>query len=75
MRSKGAAVLGKVELGDAKPTYAHYALVELMKKELVKFISSTNLDGLHRKSGVPAKNISEMHGNWYARELFFFIQL
>jgi NAD-dependent SIR2 family protein deacetylase len=66
MRSKGATAYGKVELGDAKPTYAHYALMELMRKDVLKFITSTNLDGLHRKTGVPANKISEQHGNWYA---------
>lgn len=39
------------------------ALVELTEKDHLKFIVSQNVDGLHRKSGIPASNISELHGN------------
>jgi mono-ADP-ribosyltransferase sirtuin 6 len=53
-----------VQLGEAWPTYTHFALVELIRKGYVHYITSTNLDGLHRRSGVPAKNIAELHGNW-----------
>lgn len=39
------------------------ALVELMEKGFLKHIISQNVDGLHRKSGIPAEKISEVHGN------------
>jgi len=39
------------------------ALVELMDKNHLKYIVSGNVDGLHRKSGIPASKISELHGN------------
>ena len=39
------------------------ALAELMNKGHLKHIISQNLDGLHVKSGIPLKNISELHGN------------
>jgi len=52
----------------AYPTYAHYALSELVKREIVKYVVSTNMDGLHRRSGVLRNQISELHGNCY-REL------
>lgn len=54
-----------VELGLAEPTYCHYAMSELVKKGFCKYITSTNLDGLHRRSGVPENKISELHGNIY----------
>jgi len=38
-------------------------MVELMKQGLLKQIISQNVDGLHRKSGIPAENICEVHGN------------
>lgn len=39
------------------------ALVEMMNKGYLKHIVSQNIDGLHRKSGIPADGISELHGN------------
>eukprot|EP01120_Amphizonella_sp_Union-15-10_P010347 TRINITY_DN4126_c0_g1_i1.p1 TRINITY_DN4126_c0_g1~~TRINITY_DN4126_c0_g1_i1.p1 ORF type:complete len:520 (-),score=79.38 TRINITY_DN4126_c0_g1_i1:107-1666(-) len=54
-----------VQLGQAFPTYSHYAIAELVKRGLVKFVTSTNLDGLHRRSGIPKEKISELHGNCY----------
>ena len=39
------------------------ALVELMEKQHLKYIVSQNVDGLHRKSGIPAACIAELHGN------------
>ena len=53
----------RVGLTKAKATRSHLALVELMEKGMLKHIISQNLDGLHRKSGIPAANISELHGN------------
>lgn len=53
----------KVQMQKAKPTMCHMALVELMNKKYLKHIISQNTDGLHRKSGIPADQISEVHGN------------
>ena len=39
------------------------AMVELMEKNHLKYVVSQNVDGLHRKSGIPAENIAELHGN------------
>jgi NAD-dependent SIR2 family protein deacetylase len=39
------------------------ALVELAERNLLKFIISQNVDGLHRKSGIPPEKITELHGN------------
>jgi len=47
------------------PTTAHYALTHLLKTGLIQFITSTNLDGLHRRSGTPQDKIVELHGNCY----------
>lgn len=38
-------------------------MVQLMNKGYLKHIISQNVDGLHRKSGIPAENICEVHGN------------
>ena len=38
-------------------------LVELNEKDHLKYIVSQNVDGLHRKSGIPPENLAELHGN------------
>ena len=47
------------------PNMAHLALKELMDKDLVKFVVSTNVDGLHRKSGISKERLFELNGNYY----------
>jgi len=64
LRNKGTLPEGK-ELSQALPTYTHYAIRELVQSGLVQYIVSTNLDGLHRRSGLTASEISELHGNCY----------
>ena len=39
------------------------ALKELIDRDILKCIISQNIDGLHRKSGVPSDKIFELHGN------------
>ena len=53
----------KTDMAQAHPTKAHMAMVELMDKGFLKHIISQNTDGLHRKSGIPADKITEVHGN------------
>ena len=48
---------------EAMPTTTHMALVELAERDILKHIISQNIDGLHRKSGIPASKITELHGN------------
>lgn len=47
----------------ACPGRTHTALCRLWTAGLVKHIISQNVDGLHRKSGMPASALSELHGN------------
>jgi NAD-dependent SIR2 family protein deacetylase len=47
----------------ATPTATHRSIVELLRTERLKFLISTNTDGLHRRSGVPGTKIAELHGN------------
>jgi NAD+-dependent protein deacetylase sirtuin 7 len=65
MREKGKSVGGK-NLHKAFPTFAHYCVTELVRRALLRFVVSTNMDALHLRSGLPVHLISEQHGNWYA---------
>ena len=53
----------KVGMTKAYPTKCHMSLVALMEAGFLKHVISQNLDGLHRRSGIPAENLSEVHGN------------
>ena len=68
LRSKGQMAKAK-NLTQASPTYSHYAITELAKRKLIKFIVTTNMDSLHLRTGLPKHFISEQHGNWF----FFFL--
>lgn len=50
-------------VADAKPTLCHMALVQLQNTGRLKYLVSTNCDGLHIKSGINPDKISEVHGN------------
>lgn len=47
----------------ATPGRTHRVLSRLWKNGILKHIISQNVDGLHRKSGIPAAALSELHGN------------
>jgi len=47
----------------AVPTACHMSLVKLLETGHLKYLISQNVDGLHRKSGIPAKSLAELHGN------------
>ena len=47
----------------AKPSLTHMALVELQNRNILKGVVSQNTDGLHRKSGINAEIMAELHGN------------
>ena len=53
----------KTTISKAQPTKGHMSMVQLMNSGYLKYIISQNVDGLHRKSGIPYDNIAELHGN------------
>lgn len=54
-------------ISSALPTLAHMAISELCSRGIVKSVVSTNVDGLHMRSGVPSEILSELHGMWGVR--------
>jgi NAD-dependent SIR2 family protein deacetylase len=47
----------------ALPSATHMSLVKLQSEGILHYLISQNCDGLHRRSGMPAEAISELHGN------------
>jgi NAD-dependent deacetylase len=48
-------------LEHAQPNTAHYALVELEKRSILRQVITQNIDGLHQMAG--QSNVCELHGN------------
>ena len=65
LERKGVTVETDITFEDAAPTLTHRALVELVSGEVVKYVISQNVDGLHLKSGLPREKLSELHGNMF----------
>ena len=54
---------------EAVPTPTHMALARLVEVDKVKFIITQNIDGLHLRSGVPRRNLAELHGNMFTDQV------
>ncbi|CAH2049497.1 unnamed protein product, partial [Iphiclides podalirius] len=57
-----------ISFTEAKPTKSHMILKKLVECNKVQYIISQNIDGLHLKSGLPRKYLSELHGNMFIDE-------
>ncbi|EFC45314.1 silent information regulator family protein [Naegleria gruberi] len=64
MKEKGVKTVAKKD--ESKiifPTRTHMAISTLYNAGKIQYVTSQNVDGLHVKSGIPRKNMSELHGN------------
>lgn len=65
LKDKGLRPKFEITIEQALPTPTHMALVEMQRKKMLGFVVSTNVDGLHRRAGTKAEQMSELHGNCY----------
>jgi len=57
-----------IEYEETRPTAAHMALRALVRTKRVRHVVSQNVDGLHRRSGMPATSLTELHGNIFLEQ-------
>jgi NAD-dependent SIR2 family protein deacetylase len=65
-RDKGLVAPQDARFSDANPTFAHYAITELVKRGMVKYVVTTNCDGLHWRTGMPVTLLEELHGSEFS---------
>jgi len=51
-----------MDFAAAKPTFTHRAITRLVSKGIVQFCITQNVDGLHRRSGLPRDKHAVLHG-------------
>jgi len=51
-----------VSFEDAQPTLTHRAITKLAELDVVKYCITQNVDGLHRRSGIPRSKFAVLHG-------------
>jgi len=65
-KGKDGAARGGFGLQSAEPTSGHMVMSTLVRHELAQHVVTTNLDGLHRKSGLQHhRSLTCLHGDIY----------
>ena len=60
--------LKEQDLDCIMPTYTHCAITELVKRGVVRFVATSNHDGLHQKSGLADESIADVFGNVFVEK-------
>ncbi|XP_017005166.2 NAD-dependent protein deacetylase Sirt6 [Drosophila takahashii] len=68
LEEKGEKPDFNVSFDEARPTKTHMAIISLIECGYVQYVVSQNIDGLHLKSGLDRKYLSELHGNIYIEQ-------
>ncbi|XP_016951361.1 NAD-dependent protein deacetylase Sirt6 [Drosophila biarmipes] len=68
LEEKGEKPDFNVSFDEARPTKTHMAIIALIESGYVQYVISQNIDGLHLKSGLERKYLSELHGNIYIEQ-------
>ncbi|EDV49646.1 uncharacterized protein Dere_GG17292 [Drosophila erecta] len=68
LEEKGEKPDFNVSFDEARPTKTHMAIIALIESGYVQYVISQNIDGLHLKSGLNRKYLSELHGNIYVEQ-------
>lgn len=63
MKERGLKPAIDFRLADAAPTMTHRFVAAVLAANADAFVVSQNVDNLHRKSGVRAAQLAELHGN------------
>ena len=65
LSDRGLGAIRTIDLEKIYPTISHMAIRTLIDHKICKMLVSTNVDGLHRRSGLKEDQLSELHGNCY----------
>ncbi|VDK80054.1 unnamed protein product [Onchocerca ochengi] len=68
LEARNELVNDGISFVEASPTYTHYGINALENKNIVKFVITQNVDGLHIRSGYPLNRIAELHGNVFVEK-------
>ncbi|XP_033236538.1 NAD-dependent protein deacetylase Sirt6 [Drosophila pseudoobscura] len=68
LEKKGEIPKLNTSFDNATPTKTHMALRALVEAGYVQYIVSQNIDGLHLRSGLKRRYLSELHGNIFIEQ-------
>lgn len=68
LEAKGEKPDISTDFNEAVPTITHMAITKLVEKGKVKYVISQNIDGLHLRSNLGRKYLSELHGNMFIEQ-------